>query len=192
VAFDTGPGVVVIDGVVERLTNGAERMDRDAKFSRGGEAIGDVVEEMLEMPYFSAPPPKSTGRELFNAAFISEFIGRCRAAAPHASNADIVATAVSLTCRSVALGYRRFVPGSVREMLLSGGGAKHPLLRETLASELAPMQVRDFAEVYFDAEAKEAVAFALLGFLYLIGRHSNVPGATGASGPRVLGKLTPA
>jgi anhydro-N-acetylmuramic acid kinase len=194
VAFDTGPGVVVIDGVVERLSAGAERMDRDGKFSDGGHALEVVVEELMHMPFFAASPPKSTGRELFTASFVDEFIQRCKAAAPAPalSDADIVATAVRFTSKSIADAYRRFVPAHVPEVLLSGGGSRHPQLRRELETQLAPMAVRDFASLFFDAEAKEAVAFALLGYLHLTARIGNVPAATGAAGGRVLGKLTPA
>ncbi len=191
-AFDTGPGVVVIDGVVDLLTNGAERMDRDARYSGSGQAITGVVDELLTLPFFAERPPKSTGRELFNAAFIAEFVARCKASRSQATMADIVATAVSFTARSIALAYRDFIAATVREVLLCGGGARHPLLRAELTRELAPMQVRDFSEVYFDPEAKEAVAFALLGFLHMSSEFGNVPSATGARGPRILGKFTPA
>jgi anhydro-N-acetylmuramic acid kinase len=191
-AFDTGPGVVVIDGVVERLTMGADRMDRDARYSSGGRPIASVVAETLQEPFFSKKPPRSTGREFFSHEFIDDFIGRCRAANESVTDADVVATAVQLTVRSIVHAYRSFVAGDVGEVLLSGGGARHPLLRSQLAQELAPMKVRDFSEAYFDAEAKEAVAFALLGYLHLKSRAGNIPSATGALGERILGKLTPA
>ena len=163
-AFDTGPGVVIIDGVVNRLTGGRERMDRDGQFSAGGRAISRVNDEILEMPFFAMHPPKSTGRELFTAAFIHRFIERCREIESAATDADIISTAVELTARSIALGYRRFINEPVAEVLLSGGGARHPALRREIAMQLSPIEVRDFSEVYFDAEAKEAVAFALLDF----------------------------
>jgi anhydro-N-acetylmuramic acid kinase len=144
------------------------------------------------MPFFAASPPKSTGRELFTPSFVDEFIQRCKAEEPALSDADIVATAVRFTSKSIADAYRRFVPAHVPEVLLSGGGSRHPQLRRELETQLAPMAVRDFASLFFDAEAKEAVAFALLGYLHLTARIGNVPAATGAAGGRVLGKLTPA
>jgi anhydro-N-acetylmuramic acid kinase len=103
-----------------------------------------------------------------------------------------VATAVALTARSVADSYRRFMPEPVEEVLASGGGAKNPALMAAIAAAVAPLRVTDFDQAYFDGEAKEAVAFALLGYLHLMRIPANVPTATGARGRRILGKLTPA
>ncbi|MGH7712743.1 MAG: anhydro-N-acetylmuramic acid kinase [Gemmatimonadaceae bacterium] len=191
-AFDTGPGVVVIDGVMQRLTNGQERFDRDGQRAAGGRPIDSVVDAALEHPYYSADPPKSTGRELFTPGFIDDFIADCRRAAPNATLEDIVASAVALTARSVGLAFQRFIPEPVDELVLSGGGAKNPALVAAIARAVAPITVLRFDDVFFDGEAKEAVAFALLGYLYLRGRPGNVPSATGARGPRILGSLTPA
>jgi anhydro-N-acetylmuramic acid kinase len=189
-AFDTGPGVVVIDGVVRSLRP-ALPFDVDGQLARRGHVIAGVVEALLADPYFAAPPPKTTGRELFDAAYIERFIERCRSTSASATTEDIVATAVSLTARSIADAYGRFVPEPVGDVLLSGGGARNPALAAAIAEALAPRVVRPFADVFFDGEAKEAVAFALLAALHIEGRPGNVPGATGASGPRILGKLTP-
>ena len=190
-AFDTGPGVAVIDGVVRALFPGMP-YDVDGRLALRGEPLGAVVERRLAHPYFAAPPPKSTGRELFSPAYVAALIDDCRAERAGCANEDIVATAVALTARSVADAYRRFLPEPVGETLLSGGGARNPALAAAIARELAPLPVRRFDEVFFDGEAKEAVAFAFLGWLHVNGRPGNVPGATGARGARVLGKLTPA
>ena len=189
-AFDTGPGVTVIDAVVRSLVPG-KAFDRDGEMARRGTPIASVVEAFLAEPYFSSPPPKSTGRELFTAEYVKRFIAACRESPSRATAEDIVATAVSFTARSVADAYRRFVPEPMREVLVSGGGAKNPALFDALSAELS-IPVRRFEEIFFDGEAKEAVAFALMGYLHLIGEAGNVPGATGAKGPRILGKLTPA
>ena len=199
-AFDTGPGMVLIDGLVRRLAGDRLTYDRDAVLSRAGTVIDDVVSSVLAEPYFAAEPPKSTGRELFSPEYIASFIERCRAArggegrgsGSGATTEDIVATAVAVTAASIADSYRRWIPEPITEVLLAGGGSKHPLLVEMLRTRLAPLVIRAFDELYFDAEAKEAVAFALLGHLHLSQRPGNVPRATGARGPRILGKLTPA
>jgi len=115
-----------------------------------------------------------------------------RSRADGASDEDIVATAVQLTAESVGDAYRRFIAEPIGEVLVSGGGAKNPALFTAIEKEAAPIRVRHFDEVYFDGEAKEAVAFALLGYLYVTNRPGNVPTATGARGQRILGKLTPA
>jgi len=185
-AFDTGPGVAVVDGVVEALYPGM-RYDRDGAIARRGRAIAAVVDQLLAQPYFAAPPPKSTGRELFDAAYVRDVIDRCRAAG--GASEDAVATAVELTARSIADAFKRFVTEPVAEILPSGGGARHPLLIERIAALLAPRKVKRFEDVFFDGEAKEAVAFALLAKLALDGATGNVPGATGARGTRILGKL---
>ena len=188
-AFDTGPGVAVIDGVV-RAVRPDLPYDVDGKLASAGKASARIVTELLAHPYFSAPPPKSTGRELFNSDYVQKLIATTRSIG--ASDEDIIATAVELTARSVGDAYRRFIAEPVKEVLLSGGGAKNPALFGAIERAAAPVRVRHFADVYFDGEAKEAVAFALLGYLHVNSRPGNVPTATGARGLRVLGKLTPA
>jgi anhydro-N-acetylmuramic acid kinase len=144
----------------------------------------------MAAPYFASPPPKSTGRELFNSDYITRLIALGRANG--AGDEDIIATAVQLTAESVGDAYRRFIAEPMREVLVSGGGAKNPALFAAIEQAAAPIRVRHFDEVYFDGEAKEAVAFALLGYLHVTNRPGNVPTATGARGQRILGKLTPA
>jgi anhydro-N-acetylmuramic acid kinase len=190
-AFDTGPGVVVIDGVT-RIVAPELAYDVDGRLARTGTAIDSVVTQVLEDPYFASPPPKSTGRELFDPAFIAGFIDRCRAAKPNASPGDIVATAVALTAATIADAFRRFVPEPVNELIASGGGAENPALMDAITAALPSLAVRRFSDVFFDGEAKEAVAFALLGYLHLIRQPGNLPSVTGARGPRILGQLTPA
>jgi anhydro-N-acetylmuramic acid kinase len=186
-AFDTGPGVVVIDAVA-RMVDPTLRFDLDGRLARQGRAVHAAVEAALDDPYFLAPPPKTTGREFFDAEYIRRFVGACRAADPGATGPDLVASAVQLTARAVASGLRHFVPEPVAELVVSGGGARNPALVEAIAHGVAPLPVRRFDDLFFDGEAKEAVAFALLGYLHLTGRHGNVPAATGARGGRVLGK----
>ncbi|HMA25815.1 MAG TPA: anhydro-N-acetylmuramic acid kinase [Gemmatimonadaceae bacterium] len=190
-AFDTGPGVAVIDGVTRMLIPELE-FDVDGRRAAAGLPIDAVVDQLLEHPYFASAPPKSTGRELFDRTYVEELIASCRHGRPDCRDEDIVATATALTARSIADAYRRFMPEPVAEVLVSGGGAKNPTLVAMIARAVAPVTVRSFAERYFDGEAKEAVAFALLAYLHMHGEAGNVPRATGARGPRILGKLTPA
>ena len=188
-AFDTGPGVAVIDGIVRALWPQLP-YDADGKLARAGKPVTAVVDELMKHPYFSMDPPKSTGRELFNSDYVQKLISSARATG--ATDEDVVATAVQLTAASVADAYRRFIPEPMREVLVSGGGGKNPALFEAIRNAAAPIVVRHFDEVYFDGEAKEAVAFALLGYLHVMKRPGNVPSATGARGSRILGKRTPA
>jgi anhydro-N-acetylmuramic acid kinase len=188
-AFDTGPGVAVIDGVTRAIRPDLT-YDVDGKLARAGKPNMKIVAELMKHPYFSAPPPKSTGRELFNSDYVQKLVAASRAAG--ASDEDIIATAVQLTAESIGDAYRRFIAEPVREVLVSGGGAKNPALFAAIEKAAAPIAIRHFDDVFFDGEAKEAVAFALLGYLHVTKRHGNVPSATGARGPRVLGKRTPA
>jgi len=188
-AFDTGPGAGVIDRVTRSLRPDLP-YDIDGKLAKAGRPNMEIVAELLSAPYFAAAPPKSTGPELFNVEYVQNLIKRARSAG--ASDEDIVATAVQLTAESVADAYRRFIAEPVREVLVSGGGAKNPALFDAIVKSAAPIRVRHFDEIFFDGEAKEAVAFALLGYLHVTKRPGNVPSATGARGTRILGKRTPA
>jgi anhydro-N-acetylmuramic acid kinase len=193
-AFDTGPGVAIIDAVTDALIG--QRFDPDGGFARSGKPIESVVDRMLAHEFFRREPPKSTGRELFGDVYAVALIDACRAAQPNGSDNDILATVTELTARSIALAYDRFVPEPIRDVLVSGGGAKNGYLMERLTSlftaRRSPFAVRSFDDVFFLGEAKEAVAFAFLGLLHLRGEPGNVPLATGAKSARILGKRIPA
>ncbi len=197
VAFDTGPGVVIIDGVVRALLPSL-LYDVDGALARQGTPITHVVSAMLTHPYFDSPPPKTTGREWFSTDYISQFIAACRDAHQQASVADVVATAVSFTAESIADQVARFVHAPFSEFVIAGGGGDNPSLVSAIDTSLrsrlggsAP-NVRRFSDLFFDGGAKESVAFALLGWLHVHGRAGNVPSSTGARAPRILGSLTPA
>ena len=187
-AFDTGPGVVLIDYLVHKLYPGV-RYDEGGAIARSGRARADVVASLLRDPYFSQRPPKSTGREYFGASFADRLMTMIDGPASHA---DVIATAVALTAESIGDAVRRFVREPCREVVVSGGGARNAALTDALRGSIAPLPLTLFDDLYYDGEAKESVAFALLGYLYVAHRPGNVIGATGALGPRVLGKLTPA
>jgi anhydro-N-acetylmuramic acid kinase len=189
-AFDTGPGVCIIDGVT-RLLRPELPFDMHGALAAQGTAIESVIDARLADPWFAQEPPRSTGRERYTSAFIADFIGRCRAARPDCRDEDIICTAVWFTARSIALAFERFVPQPVDDVLLSGGGARNPVLREAIAMTLAPRHVRPFDRAFFDGDAKEAVAFAFLGWLHMEWRAGNVPAVTGARGPRLLGAFYP-
>ncbi len=195
-AFDTGPGNMVIDACMQQLYGKA--FDRGGAVARQGRVISPVVARVLEEKYFAVPPPKSCGREQFGADFVSRFISLCRKAG--ASDADVVATATALTAESVLHGYRKFVwahlgtraPLAKTEFVVAGGGAKNATLMEMLGERLQPLgvKVRLMEELGVAAQAKESVAFALLAWLTWSGLPGNVPSATGACRPVVLGKVT--
>lgn len=182
IAFDTGPGVAVIDGVARRV-DPALSCDLDGKLAARGRPDEDLLTELLSHPFLHGPPPKSTGREHFGEAFAEEIHRRC-------PGPDGVATAVEYTARSVADAVQRWMP-TAEEVVASGGGVHHPGLFRALAGHLAPLPLLRFDSLYFDGDAKEAAAFALLGYLTLHGQPGNLPAATGARGARVLGSITP-
>ncbi|MGE0443012.1 MAG: anhydro-N-acetylmuramic acid kinase [Gemmatimonadales bacterium] len=183
-AFDTGPGMVVVDAVAQLLDAGLH-CDLDGGLWRAGRANDDVVNRLLADGYFAAPPPKSTGRERFGSGYAAKL--HLEVPGP-----DGVATAVELTARSIAEAIRRWMPDAA-EVVVSGGGCHHPGVMERLAGHLgAGIRIQRFDRLFFDGDAKEAVAFALLGYLTIHGQPGNLPAATGARGPRVLGVITPA
>lgn len=189
-AFDTGPGVAVIDAIVRRLDPDAP-YDRDGERARRGRPVRKVLDALLKDPYFTQPPPKSTGRERFGQSFADSVLGNVRAAG--GSENDAIATATALTVESVGRAIEQWTPAQPdADLVISGGGARNPALVEMLAARIAPRALARFDDLFFDGEAKEAVAFAFLGSLTLAGRPGNLVGATGARGPRVLGHVTPA
>src|SRR5437879_3031655 len=193
VAFDTGPGVAVIDAVTRRVDPDAG-YDQDGERARRGHPDLKALHQLLTDPFFDQPPPKSTGRERFGIEFADRLIALVQGAGGSAN--DAVATATALTAETVARGMERWTPplppGAGDELVISGGGARNPALVELLAGRVRPRPVVPFDQLFFDGEAKEALAFAFLGFLTLAGKPGNLPAATGARGPRVLGSVTPA
>jgi anhydro-N-acetylmuramic acid kinase len=198
-AFDTGPGTMVIDACMRRLYE--REFDKGGAVARTGNVLKDVVEPILKEVYFSALPPKSCGREQFGEAFVSRFIAMCRKAGGRADrDEDVVATATALTAASVLDAYRRFVWGHVGqaaplspvEFVVAGGGTKNDVLMWMLRDGLEPLKVkvRMMEELGVPAQAKEAVAFALLAWLSWNGLPGNVPTATGARRAVVLGKVS--
>jgi anhydro-N-acetylmuramic acid kinase len=197
IAFDTGPGNMVIDGVTQRLFN--QPFDRNGRIAASGKILDNVLHEILKRDFFRKKPPKTAGREEFGREFVIEFVRTCGRSA----KSDVVATATALTARSIADALRRFVlavPGSPKnlvrghfeEMILSGGGAKNSTLVAILTGELAALGLRlRFSDEFgLPSAAKEAVAFAVLAHETWHNRTSNVPSATGANRPAVLGKIS--
>jgi anhydro-N-acetylmuramic acid kinase len=195
-AFDTGPGNMVIDGCMSRLYGRA--FDRGGAVARRGSVLSAVVKRVLREGYFSALPPKSCGRVEFGAEFVARFVASCKKAG--GSDADVVASATALTAGSVVEAYRRFVwahvgqraPLAKVEFVVAGGGAKNAALMSMLRAGLEPLgvRVRLMEELGVSAQAKEGVAFALLAWLSWFGLPGNVPAATGAQRAVVLGKVT--
>jgi anhydro-N-acetylmuramic acid kinase len=187
-AFDTGPGNMVIDAAMERLLH--KQIDRDGKIAASGIPSDKVISALLKLPFFSAKPPKTAGREEFGREFARDFIRRHG----RANARDIVASATMLTARSISNAVRRFIlpRGNFSEFVASGGGTKNPPLMAALVNELSPLglKLRLSDEFGIPSEAKEAAAFAVLAYETWHRRPSNVPSATGASKPAILGKVS--
>ena len=190
-AFDTGPGVALIDTAAELATDGRRTFDADGELAAAGEVDTGLLERLLRHPFLRRPPPKSTGREVFGSAFVQTLVER-REPRTRRDWADLVATLTAFTAASITEAYRRWItPKGVSEVLLAGGGALNPVLAGMIADRMAPLPVRDLSEAGLDPEAREAACFAVLAWAHLRGLPANAPDATGASGARVLGSLTP-
>ncbi|MBI4408546.1 MAG: anhydro-N-acetylmuramic acid kinase [Gemmatimonadetes bacterium] len=191
IAFDTGPGNALIDAAVELASGGRERYDRDGARARRGRIQEELLAELLGHPFFRRTPPKSTGREVFGRPYVQALVDRLRPGHAQAWD-DLVATLTALTARSIGRAYRAWVlPRGVEEVLVTGGGARNPVLRSMLQQEFAPASVLPGEALGLDPDAKEAVAFAALAWAHVRGFAGNVPEATGAAGERVLGSYTP-
>ena len=196
-AFDTGPGNVLIDWAAAQVSEGAQAYDVDGKLAAQGRCSEELVARWLSQPYFSQRPPKSTGRELYNNALAEQY--RAEAAAAGLSGVDFVATLTDLTAASIADSYRRFAPLPVSEVIVCGGGAHNPTLLARIREQLVRrggksievVRYGDLAGVPGDEDSKEALCFALLAWLTIQAAASNVPACTGAEGARVLGKIAP-
>lgn len=190
IAFDTGPGNMLIDGVMRLISRGRKNFDRGGRMAARG--IGDegMLEELLRHPFLQRRPPKSTGREEFGDDFAEQV---CRQAGEKdISDVDVVATVTAFTARSIARAYGRFLPGMPDEVILCGGGAHNATLVEMLRDELPGVKMLSTDDFGISVDAKEAVSFAILAWATMRGMPNNVPGATGAAQPIVLGKIVPA
>ena len=188
IAFDTGPGNMVIDAAMERLFG--KRFDRGGRVAASGTVDDGAIAKLMRTPFFREKPPKTAGREEFGREFVAKFVRLCG----RTNKANVAATATAFTARSIADAVQRFVLRRARfaEMVVSGGGAKNPTLMGMLANELSTLGValRTSDEFGIPAEAKEAVAFALMAYETWHRRPSNVPSATGAKRSAVLGKIS--
>jgi anhydro-N-acetylmuramic acid kinase len=199
IAFDTGPGNILLDALVTILTNGQATYDHDGEFAAGGELIPGMLDHLLEDNYLVQPPPKSTGREYYGMGQVRELMantgvseGDLLFTEPATSQRarDLVATATAFTAQSITDAYRRWLPALPSEVLVNGGGSRNPVLMDMIAADLPGISVTATDRLGVDADAKEAMAFALLAHDSLAGLPTNIPGATGASRAIPLGKLT--
>ena len=206
IAFDTGPGVALIDGAVRRATDGALPYDQDGAMALRGRVDESALTALLDDAYFRAPPPKSTGRERFGRALLDRAVTGLQPGEDEQAWCDLVATLTAFTARSITAAYRAWVfPRGLDEIFLVGGGANNPALVQAIEQDikkdierdkdieqdLDSVPVKNGQELGVDPDAREALAFAFLAWAHLHGIAGNIPSVTGAVAPRVLGSLTP-
>jgi anhydro-N-acetylmuramic acid kinase len=192
-ASDIGPGNMVIDELVSRMTGRNESYDRDGRHAARGKVNHKLLSDLLAGGFFQDKPPKSTGRERFGAAYVDRIL-KAHPARGRKNYLDLIATATALTAQAIHQHYQRFYARKtpVDEVIVSGGGARNHTLMRMLAELFEPAPVASSTEYGIPAEAKEAIAFAILAMETIDGRPGNLPGATGAKKRAVLGKIVPA
>ncbi len=188
-AFDTGPGNMLIDYAASRATQGEWSYDRDGALASQGHVDEVLLAELMREPFLHEKPPKTTGRELFGVQYGARVWEQAKARA--LPDADIVATLTAFTAASIARAFGDFLPTPLDEVIVSGGGALNPVLVGMLRERLAPARLLRSDDLGLGAEAKEAIAFAVLAYETWFGRPGNIPAATGARHPVVLGSITP-
>ena len=186
-AFDTGPGNMVMDQIVSRMTEGRMRYDEGGRLAERGTCHPELLSWMLQDPYLRLPLPKTTGREAYGEAYVNALMERGRQLS--VSDCDLLATATRFTAECIRVGVRDFCPVTPDYLVVGGGGSRNPTLMREL-KRLLPMPVMPNEELGFDSEAKEAIAFAILANECVHGGENNVPSVTGAAHPVVMGKIS--
>ena len=182
--FDNAPGNMLIDMTTQRLCG--EFFDRDGAMARQGKPDLRVIEKWLEQEFFVTAPPKSTGRELFSADYLEKCFSECQDLTTY----DMLATLTEFTARAIAQSYRDFLPVFPDQVIVSGGGGRNCYLMERLQDLLAPAVVMRTDDLGINSDSKEAIAFAVLGYLRIKERFGNLPNVTGAKRSVLLGKIT--
>jgi anhydro-N-acetylmuramic acid kinase len=192
IAFDTGPGNMLIDGLARALSGGARQYDEGGALAAQGLTQETLLRRLMDAcrDYLDAPIPKTTGRERFGEPFLAQLLSQIRA--ERISDADALATVTAFTAETIAHAYRVWLTpqGGVQSVIVGGGGVHNATLMRMLQERLAPARLTTHAEFGISDDAKEAVAFALLGYETLRGQPANVPKATGATRPAILGSIT--
>jgi anhydro-N-acetylmuramic acid kinase len=184
-AFDTGPGNMLIDALVSQFSRGVQRYDKDGRMAASGKVNPELLSSLMKHEFVRRRPPKSCGREEFGTELVAELLGEGLSAP------DLVATATAFTAASIADGIERFVSPQmhVDELIVSGGGVHNPQIMDRLKRQIPDAKVMASEELGVNSDAKEAIAFAVLAYETWHERPSNLPSATGARGPAILGKV---
>jgi len=184
IAFDTGPGNMVMDALAAKITNGKLHYDDGGKLAASGKVIPALLEWMLTDPYLDRQPPKTTGREYYGAQYVEKLLSF-----GDDPLVDVLATATAFTAHTIALGLRRFAPAMPKRLVVGGGGSRNPTLLRFLQEALPEVTVQTQEDLGFSSDAKEAVAFAILANEALFGICNNAPSATGAKHSVVMGRI---
>jgi len=187
-AFDTGPGNMLIDALVQHFTRGRLRYDNHAALARSGHLHRGLLAHLMRDPYLKLKPPKSTGREYFGVPYLKKLLGLAR----HIKPADLIHTVTVFTATSIFDGLQRFVfpKHNLQQLIVSGGGTHNPLLMSQLAALLPRTEILPSSRFNIPTDSKEALAFAILAYETFHRRPSNIPSATGARGRAILGKIS--
>ncbi len=190
-AFDVGPGNMLMDGIVQHRTNGRRAMDRGGAMARRGRIHERVLSELLRHPFLHHSPPKTTGRELFGQAMIERVVRRAKVL--RLNQWDLMATVTAFTARSISRAYEKFIfqKGGVEEVIVGGGGTRNPTLMQFLQEAFGPIPVYTFEKFDLDSRALEAMAFGLFAYGTIQREPNNVPSATGAKRAVMMGKIVP-
>lgn len=191
-AFDTGPGNMIIDGMMEIISKGKLHMDKEGSMAGKGKVSKRLLNILKEDPYFSAPPPKTTGREYFGKEYAENILRIITEM--KTSYEDGIATVTYFTAWSIADAYRRFIKSSCQadRLIIGGGGSYNPVLVDFIRQEMKQFGVETLTqeEIGLSSDAKEAIAFAILADCTVCGEPNNLPGVTGAQKPVIMGKIS--
>ena len=189
-AFDTGPGNMIIDRLVNLISNGKIKYDRGGRIAARGRINRKILKEMLKHPFLHKQIPKTTGREEFGIQYTDMLFNKMKKLS--IPNEDIVATATAFTSESISIAYERFLPSMPDEVILCGGGSNNNTLIKFLQQRLGGIKITTTDEYGIDRNAKEAASFAILAYMTIKGRTNNIPNSTGAGQSVILGKIIPA
>lgn len=187
-AFDTGPGNMVMDGVMSELTGGKQTYDAGGAFAAGGSIHRGLLDLLLEDPYLSCKPPKTTGREYYGPAYVAKIMSY--AGENRISGADLMATVTDFTAETIRYSVEHYFPVKPDRLIIGGGGSMNRTLVNDIARALPDCAVMTNEQLGFDSNAKEAVAFAVLANEAIFAGYNNVPSVTGAKCPVVMGKIS--
>ncbi len=191
-ALDTGPGNMLIDGMVSFWSRGRQSMDKGGKLAAQGKIHPKLVRELMKHPFLKRRPPKTTGRDVFGLPLIEKIVKMAKRFRIKKKE-DVLATVTAFTAQSIAYHCKRFViaKGPMDEVIVGGGGTRNPTLLKMLGEAVSPAKLLTFEDFQLDSRSIEALAFGLLAYQAIVTEANNLPAATGATRPLIMGKIVP-